>query len=132
MAKEKEEGESRRTREREGGDKEGRGEHESKKEREGEGGKGKKKKLHLREIRSEQAHDGSIVHHHTYADHKEAPFSHPERKNMATSSSPEEAGQHVAEQFAQNGGEQGGEAAEGSEAEPEPGESEGGIAQPMG
>jgi len=61
------------------------------------------KKLHLREIRSVQAKDGSIVHHHTYADHADAPYSHPERGPMATSSSPEEAGQHIAEQFGMNG-----------------------------
>lgn len=64
---------------------------------------GKKgKKLHLRGIHTEQARDGSLVHHHTYADSKDADYSHPERRNMATSATPEEAGQHVAEQFAQN------------------------------
>jgi hypothetical protein len=61
------------------------------------------KKLHLKEIRSVQADDGSIVHHHTYADHKDAKFAHPERGPMATSTSPEDAGQHVAEQFGMNG-----------------------------
>ena len=61
-----------------------------------------KKKLHLHEIRSTQAHDGSIVHHHTYKDHKDAPFPHPERGPMATSETPDEAGQHVAEQFSMN------------------------------
>lgn len=64
---------------------------------------GKKKRLHLHEIRSTQAHDGSIVHHHTYADHKGA-LPHPERGPMATSATPEEAGQHVAEQFGMNQG----------------------------
>jgi len=62
-----------------------------------------KARLHLRGIRSEQAADGSIVHHHTYADSHDAKFPHPERMNMATSGSPEEAGQHVAEMFGQNG-----------------------------
>jgi len=70
-----------------------------------EGGKeheGKKPKHHLHEIRSTQAHAGSIIHHHTYKEHADHPFSMPERGPMATSSSPEEAGQHVAEMFGQN------------------------------
>lgn len=87
---------------------------EQKKPAEKEGG-GKKKRQHLHEIRSTQAHDGSIVHHHTYKDHKDSPFSNPERGPMATSSSPEEAGQHVAEMFGQNQG------AAGPGAEPEAG-----------
>jgi hypothetical protein len=62
-----------------------------------------KARLHLRSVRSEQAADGSIVHHHTYADTKDARYPHPERMNMATSTSPEEAGQHVTEMFGQNG-----------------------------
>ena len=95
--------------------KEKEGEKEPKAEREGEKkdgekseGKGKKKRLHLHEIRSTQAHDGSIVHHHTYKDHKDALFAHPERGPVATSQNPEEAGQHVEEQFGMNqgGGEQ--------------------------
>lgn len=65
---------------------------------------GGKKKLHLHEIRSTQAHDGSIVHHHTFKESKDHPFTMPERGPVATSTSPEEAGQHVAEQFAMNGG----------------------------
>jgi hypothetical protein len=69
------------------------------------------KKLHLKEIRSVQAADGSIVHHHTYADHKDAKFPHPERGPMATSTSADEAGQHVAEQFGMNGMAQGEEGA---------------------
>jgi hypothetical protein len=60
------------------------------------------KKLHLHEIRSTAAHDGTYTHHHTYKDSKEAPFSHPERGPMATSANAEEAGQHVAEQFGMN------------------------------
>lgn len=63
---------------------------------------GAKKKMHLHEIRSVQAKDGSVVHHHTYKDHPDAPMSHPERGPMATSSNAEEAGQHVAEQFGMN------------------------------
>jgi hypothetical protein len=85
--------------------------------------KGGKKKLHLDEIRTKQAKDGSYVHHHTYKDSKDAPFSHPERENMATSATPEEAGQHVAEQFGQNGGGQGAE---------EPEEAEGGAPEAGG
>jgi len=77
------------------------------KREENEGEKGKKKKLHLHQVRTVAAEDGSHVHHHTYKDHKGAPFTHPERENVATSASPEEAGQHVEEAFAQNGGGQG-------------------------
>lgn len=69
---------------------------------------GGKKKLHLHEIRTTQAKDGSLVHHHTYKDHIDSPMSHPERGPMATSSDPAEAGQHVEEQFGMNQG--GGEA----------------------
>jgi hypothetical protein len=83
---------------------------------------GKKKKLHLHEIRSTQARDGSIVHSHSYKEHPDHPFTMPERGPMATSASPEEAGQHVAEQFAMNG--QGG--APEQEATPEGGPPEAG------
>ena len=78
------------------------------KEKGGEGEKGKRPKKHLHQIRSVQAEDGSIVHHHTYKDHKDALFAHPERGPVATSQNPEEAGQHVEEQFGMNqgGGEQ--------------------------
>jgi len=60
------------------------------------------KKQHLHEIRSTQSHDGSIVHHHTYKEHVDHPHTLPERGPMATSASPEEAGQHVSEMFGQN------------------------------
>lgn len=63
---------------------------------------GKKKRFHLHEIRSTQAHDGTIVHHATYKEHKDSPFAMPERGPTATSTTPEEAGQHVAEQFGMN------------------------------
>jgi hypothetical protein len=79
---------------------------------------GKKKRLHLHEIRSTQARDGSIVHHATYKDHKDAAFTHPERGPTATSANPEEAGQHVAEQFGMNQMGGGGEEAGGQEPEP--------------
>lgn len=62
----------------------------------------KKPKHHLHEIRSVQAHDGSIVHHHTYKEHRDHPHTMPERGPMATSSTPEEAGKHVEEMFGQN------------------------------
>jgi hypothetical protein len=79
--------------------------------------KPKPKKMHLHEVRSVQARDGSIVHHHTYKEHPDAPMSMPERGPMATSASPEEAGQHVTDQFAQNAQGAGGpnEEAEGEE-----------------
>lgn len=77
---------------------------EAKPEGERKEGGSKKKRLHLHEIRSTQARDGSIVHHHTYKEHPDHPFTQPERGPMATSASPEEAGQHVQEQFAMNQG----------------------------
>jgi hypothetical protein len=84
------------------------------------GGKGKKR-LHLHEIRTTQAHDGSFTHHHTYKDSKSSPYTHPERGPMATSETPEDAGQHVAEQFGMN--QMGGGAAGGAEPEePEAGQ----------
>jgi hypothetical protein len=84
--------------------------------------KTKKKRLHLHEIRSTQARDGSIVHHHVFKENADADPM-PERGPMATSSSPEEAGQHVQEQFAMNQGAAGGGAAEpdGDEAQASPG-----------
>ncbi len=70
-----------------------------------EEGKGEKKpKKHLHQIRSVQAEDGSIVHHHTYKAKKEDHHTEPERENVATSATPEEAGQHVEEQMGMNGG----------------------------
>lgn len=63
--------------------------------------KGKKKK-HLHEIRSQQAEDGTIVHHHTYKASKDDHHTEPERQNVATSANPDEAGQHTADMFAQN------------------------------
>lgn len=63
---------------------------------------GGKKRLHLHEIRSVQAHDGSIVHHHTFKESPDHDFTMPERGPMATSTTPEEAGQHVSEMFGMN------------------------------
>lgn len=84
-----------------------------------------KKKLHLHEIRTTQAADGSLVHHHTYKDSADSPHTHPEREAMATSQSPEEAGQHVEEQFGMNG-------MGGGEEEGEPGQGEGEEEEPAG
>jgi hypothetical protein len=94
------------------------------KEEKREGEKGKpKKKLHLHQVRTVAAEDGSHVHHHTYKAKKGDAFTMPERENVATSSSPEEAGQHVEESFAQNGGGQGEQEPEEAQAgaQPEPG-----------
>lgn len=74
----------------------------AKSKREPEAADGEKpKKKHLHQIVTEAAHDGSLTHHHIYKDRKEDTFSHPSRL-MATSSTPEEAGDHVSEQFAAN------------------------------
>jgi hypothetical protein len=65
-------------------------------------GKKKPAKKHLHEIRSEATEDGHILHHATYKKKRGDTETEPERKNVAVSSSPEEAGQHVADQFAMN------------------------------
>jgi hypothetical protein len=57
---------------------------------------------HLHEIRTEESEDGHHIHHHTYKEKRGDTKTEPERKNVAVSTSPEEAGQHVAEQFAMN------------------------------
>jgi hypothetical protein len=82
----------------------------------------KPKRKHLKGIYTEQAHDGTLVHHHTYQRDRNDPNTiEPQRGPMATSSSPEEAGQHVAEQFGMNdmGGGGGGEE-QGDQAEAQP------------
>lgn len=88
----------------------------AKEAKEHDGGK-KAERKHLHEIRTQSAHDGTYVHHHTYkakaADH----HAEPERQNVATSNSPEEAGQHVAEQMAMN--------------QPQDGEDPGAMEQPQ-
>lgn len=62
--------------------------------------KDKPAKKHLHEIRSERTEDGHIIHHHTYTTKKgDANTKEPERKNVAVSSSPDEAGEHVADQM---------------------------------
>jgi hypothetical protein len=80
--------------------------------------KGGKSRHHLHEIRSTQAADGSIVHHHTYKESADAQHTMPERGPMATSSTPEEAGQHVTEMFGANGMGGGQEPQPGGEEEP--------------
>jgi hypothetical protein len=93
-------------------------------EHEPHGAHGKGKRKHLLEIRTRQAEDGSLVHHHTYmSDHTKPHTIEPERQAVATSANPEEAGQHVAEQFGMN--EMGAPSAPGAdeqEAEPAPAE----------
>jgi hypothetical protein len=101
----------------------------AKKEAEHKGGEGEKKKperKHLHEIRTQAAHDGTYVHHHTYKAKESDHHTEPERQNVATSNSPEEAGQHVAEQMAMN--------QQGGEGEMDPGaaeEPQGGGGAPM-
>jgi hypothetical protein len=105
----------------------------AKEEKKPEGEKGKsggKKKLHLHEIRSTYAKDGSIVHHHTYKDHIDSPLSHPERGPMATSADADEAGQHVAEQFGMNQMGGGDAAAAGGAGEEQPGAAGGAAPMP--
>src|SRR5271165_2817030 len=98
-------------------------EHESKAKPEGhKEGKGKK---HLHQIRTVRAESGSFVHHHTYKA-KAGDHMHEPERMMATSLTPEEAGEHVTEQF---GGQTGG--GEEAEAGPQPaGEEAGEEEQP--
>jgi hypothetical protein len=64
--------------------------------------KKKPARKHLHQIRSEETEDGHIVHHHTYKAKRGDEKTEPERKNVAVSASPEEAGEHTAEQFGMN------------------------------
>jgi len=98
------------------------------KEKKAEGEHGTAPKKHLHEIRTTEADDGSIVHHHTYKAKKSDHHTEPERTNAATSQTPEEAGQHVEEQFAQNQSQQGAEPDEGGETGAEGGAPAGGAA----
>jgi len=61
--------------------------------------KGKKEKKRLVRQEVEETEDGHYLHHHTYRNGK---GEHEHRKNVAVSASPEEAGEHVAEQFGMN------------------------------
>lgn len=63
---------------------------------------GEHKRKHLHEIRTKAVGDGTYVHHHTYKAHKDDLHTEPERENVATSSTPEEAGEHVSEQMGMN------------------------------
>lgn len=96
---------------------------EMKERKGGEDGK-KPERKHLHEIRTQAAHDGTYVHHHTYKGKESDHHAEPERMNVATSNSPEEAGQHVAEQMAMNG--------QGGEGEMDPGATEPQDAAPGG
>jgi hypothetical protein len=58
--------------------------------------------LHLHQIRTVEADDGTHVHHHTYKNARGDHYTHPERENAATSMNEKEAGQHVTEQFGMN------------------------------
>lgn len=62
----------------------------------------KSKRKHLHKIVSESTGDGHIVHHHTYKKSRDDDDTESERRNVAVSGSPEEAGEHVAEQFGMN------------------------------
>jgi hypothetical protein len=95
--------------------------HESEAREEPKGERGKKPRKHLHQIITEEAHDGTFTHHHVYKAKKGDMHSEMPRL-MATSSSPEEAGEHTAEQFGMNHD-------GGTEGEGEPQEAEGG-AQP--
>jgi hypothetical protein len=61
----------------------------------------KSKRKHLHQIRSVYAHDGSVVHHHTYKSDSSDDHTEPERV-AASSQNADEAGQHVADNFGQN------------------------------
>lgn len=56
--------------------------------------KDKKKKKKLRELRTVFSDSGHAIHHHTYE-------GEGERQNVAVSSNPEEAGQHLSDQMTQ-------------------------------
>lgn len=82
-------------------------------------------KKHLHKIVTERITDAKgkhqgFVHHHVYKDAHDSPYEEPGRP-MGTSGTPEEAGEHVNEQFA-GAGAGGGE---------EEGEGEGGAASPQ-
>jgi hypothetical protein len=62
----------------------------------------KPKRKHLKRIVTEETHDGHFLHHHTYTPHRDDDREEHERRNVAVSGTPEEAGQHVAEQMGMN------------------------------
>lgn len=71
--------------------------------KEAKSGKGKGPKKHLHQVITTAAPDGSYTHHHVYKakrddhDHMAEPA-----RLMATSDNPDEAGEHVTDQFAAN------------------------------
>lgn len=62
----------------------------------------KKPRKHLVKHEIEETEDGHFLHHHTYQKSRHDPSEREHRPNVAVSTSPEEAGQHVAEQSAMN------------------------------
>jgi hypothetical protein len=60
------------------------------------------KRKHLKRVVTEETHDGKFLHHHTYTKSRDDEHEEPERRNVAVSNTPEEAGQHVAEQMGMN------------------------------
>jgi len=87
----------------------------------------KPKRKHLVHQEIEETEDGHFLHHQTYQNSRHDSSGTEHRKNVAVSTTPEEAGQHVAEQAAMNEPPQAG-AAEPPTADP----SAGGGAAPAG
>lgn len=87
-----------------------------KKEKEEEKSEHPKNKHRLVKQEQEETKDGKhIIHHHEYEDEKGARHR---RMNVAVSSSPEEAGEHVSEQFGMNQPPEEGDPGEGEGAAP--------------
>jgi len=59
-------------------------------------------KMHLHEVRTVQNHDGSLTHHHHYKKHPDDQHISLVRDHAASSVTPEDAGQHVTDQFSMN------------------------------
>lgn len=62
----------------------------------------RKEKMHLHEMRIVQNHDGSLTHHHYYKKHPDDAGHYMIREHAASSATPEDAGQHVEDQFSMN------------------------------
>jgi hypothetical protein len=62
----------------------------------------KEKRKHLKRVVTEETRDGHFLHHHTYTPSRDDDHEEPERRNVAVSNTPEEAGQHSTEQFGMN------------------------------
>jgi hypothetical protein len=93
--------------------------------------KKKPAKKHLHIHRVEETDDGHFIHHQTYKKKRGDTETEPERKNTAVSSSAEEAGQHVAEQFGMNDQPQGDEGGGGGDASAGAGSAEDAAPQEM-